>query len=146
MVHHISHSWLIILGSFFLVGSVGGLGGYAHPAHLVEDMSGVEADTPTKFQPDPSNDCAVHALHTDRQTDRQTHTVTGQVLEMPTHLKSIQYRVIGCKGDDGSQKKWKKFSKYLCCRMVLIFFIYWREPQTYLLWRKYIGMYRSYAM
>ena len=52
---------------------VGGVGGHAHPAHLVEDLSGVEADTPTKFQPDPPNDCAVHALHTDRQTDRDTN-------------------------------------------------------------------------
>ena len=73
IARHISHSWLIILKSFLLVGGVGGVGGHAQPTHLVEDTSGGEADTPTKFQPNPSNDYAVHALHTDRQTDSDTN-------------------------------------------------------------------------
>ena len=39
---------IVILGSFLLVGEVGVA---AHPAHLVEDMPGGEADPPTKFDP-----------------------------------------------------------------------------------------------
>ena len=52
---------------------MGGVGAAAHPAHLVEDVPGCEAYLPTKFQPDRMHGAAVHALHTDRQTDRQTN-------------------------------------------------------------------------
>ena len=38
----------VILGSFLLMGEVGVA---AHPAHLVEDMPGGEANPPTKFDP-----------------------------------------------------------------------------------------------
>ena len=46
---------------------------HAHPAYLVEDVPWGEADPPTKFQPDLMHGCAMHALHTDTHTDRQTN-------------------------------------------------------------------------